>query len=304
MLTPEQHLRRLQRPEGPVDVVMDTDTYNEIDDQYALAYLIRSPEKLRLQAIYAAPFFNGKSTGPADGMEKSYEEIGRVLDLMGEESRKGDVFRGSTSYLPDERTPVDSPAARDLVRRAMARTPEEGPLYVIATGAITNVASALLLEPSLADRIVVVWLGGNAMDWPDAREFNLQQDVAAGRVLFLSGAPVVQLPCMGVVSAFTTTGPELRHWLSGKNSLCDYLVDVTEKEAEFCSMGPCWSRPIWDVTAVAWLLGGFTEDRLAPCPVPQPDHRMSYDTSRPPIRYVYHIYRNKLFEDLFRKLSR
>ena len=244
MLTPEQHLRRLQRPGGPVDVVMDTDTYNEIDDQYALAYLIRSPEKLRLQAIYAAPFFNGKSTGPADGMEKSYEEIGRVLDLMGEESRKGDVFRGSTSYLPDEHTPVDSPAARDLVRRAMARTPEEGPLYVIATGAITNVASALLLEPSLADRIVVVWLGGNAMDWPDAREFNLQQDVAAGRVLFLSGAPVVQLPCMGVVSAFTTTGPELRHWLSGKNRLCDYLVDVTEKEAEFCSMGPCWCRPI------------------------------------------------------------
>ena len=304
MLTPEQHLRRLQRPEGPVDVVMDTDTYNEIDDQYALAYLIRSPEKLRLQAIYAAPFFNGKSTGPADGMEKSYEEIGRVLDLMGEESRKGDVFRGSTSYLPDERTPVDSPAARDLVRRAMARTPEEGPLYVIATGAITNVASALLLEPALADRIGVFWLGGNAMGWPVAREFILQQDVAAGRVLFLSGAPVVQLPCMGVVSAFTTTGPELHHWLSGKNRLCDYLVDVTEKEAEFCSMGPCWSRPIWDVTAVAWLLGGFTEDRLAPCPVPQPDHRMSYDTSRPPIRYVYHIYRDKLFEDLFCKLVR
>ena len=304
MLTPEQHLRRLQRPEGPVDVVMDTDTYNEIDDQYALAYLIRSPEKLRLQAIYAAPFFNGKSTGPADGMEKSYEEIGRVLDLMGEESRKGDVFRGSTSYLPDERTPVDSPAARDLVRRAMARTPEEGPLYVIATGAITNVASALLLEPALADPIGVFWLGGNAMGWPVAREFILQQDVAAGRVLFLSGAPVVQLPCMGVVSAFTTTGPELHHWLSGKNRLCDYLVDVTEKEAEFCSMGPCWSRPIWDVTAVAWLLGGFTEDRLAPCPVPQPDHRMSYDTSRPPIRYVYHIYRDKLFEDLFCKLVR
>ena len=49
-------LRRLQRPEGPVDVVLDTDTYNEIDDQYALAYLIKNDEKLKLKAIYAAPF--------------------------------------------------------------------------------------------------------------------------------------------------------------------------------------------------------------------------------------------------------
>ena len=255
MLTPEQHLRRLQRPGGPVDVVMDTDTYNEIDDQYALAYLIRSPEKLRLQR--SMPRRSSTASPPArrTAWRRAMRRSAACLISWERNRGKGMCSAAARPTCRTNTRPVDSPAARDLVRRAMARTPEEGPLYVIATGAITNVASALLLEPSLADRIVVVWLGGNAMDWPDAREFNLQQDVAAGRVLFLSGAPVVQLPCMGVVSAFTTTGPELRHWLSGKNSLCDYLVDVTEKEAEFCSMGPCWSRPIWDVTAVAWLSG-------------------------------------------------
>ena len=73
------YLQRLNRPEGPVDVVLDTDTYNEIDDQYALAYLIKSEEKLHLKAVYAAPFHNEKSSGPEDGMEKSYQEIESAL---------------------------------------------------------------------------------------------------------------------------------------------------------------------------------------------------------------------------------
>ena len=64
-------LARLSRPTGPVDVVLDTDTYNEIDDQFAVSYLICSAEKLHLQAIYAAPFFNEKSTGPANGEKLS-----------------------------------------------------------------------------------------------------------------------------------------------------------------------------------------------------------------------------------------
>ena len=51
-------IRRLEKPTGKIDVVLDTDTYNEIDDQFALAYLIRSEEKLSLKAVYAAPFFN------------------------------------------------------------------------------------------------------------------------------------------------------------------------------------------------------------------------------------------------------
>ena len=76
---------RLQRPRGIVDIVLDTDTYNEIDDQFALSYLIRSPEKVHVEAIYAAPFHNRKSNGPADGMEKSYREIFNVLSRNGEE---------------------------------------------------------------------------------------------------------------------------------------------------------------------------------------------------------------------------
>ena len=297
-------IRRLEKPKGRVDVVIDTDTYNEIDDQYALSYLIKSDEKLDLKAIYAAPFFNEKSTGPADGMEKSYREIMNVLTLLEREDLKEHVYRGSTEYLPSETEPVISDAAKDLAKRAMDYT-EEHPLYVVAIAAITNVASALLLNPDIKNRIVLIWLGGNATNWPDNKEFNLYQDVAGARIVFGCGVPLVQLPCMGVVSAFTTSGPELEYHLRGKNKLCDYLVNVTTTEAAACNGGQVWTRPIWDVTAVAWLLDGdFEEDCLIHSPIPEYDNRYAFDNNRHFIKYVYHIKRDKLFADLFAKLSR
>ena len=69
-------------PSGKIDAVLDTDAYNEIDDQFAIAYMLRSCEKIRVRALYAAPFFNENSSSPLDGMEKSYNEIFNILTLM------------------------------------------------------------------------------------------------------------------------------------------------------------------------------------------------------------------------------
>lgn len=297
-------LRRLQRPQDVVDVVLDTDTYNEIDDQYALAYLLKCPERANVQAIYAAPFSNEKAATPAIGVSRSYDEIQNILRLMGREEMLDRVYRGCEAYLPDETTPVLSPAAEDLVNRAMAHT-SDNPLYVIALAAITNVASALLMEPAIRDRIVVVWLGGHALHWHDNYEFNLRQDVAGARVLMGCGAAVVLVPCMGVVSAFTTTEPELREHLKGKNALCDYLYSYTTSEvSNYEGQVKCWSKPIWDVTAVAWLLSDeFMLDELIPSPIPEYDHRWGQDKRRHLVRYVYQINRDKLFTNLFQKLA-
>ena len=74
-------------------------------------------------------------------------------------------------------------------------------------------------------------MGGNAHYWPNNLEFNIAQDVAAARVVFGSKVPLVQIPCMGVASTFRVSGPELEHYLKGKNPLCDYLVQVTQTQA-------------------------------------------------------------------------
>ena len=291
----------LDWPQGPVDVVLDTDAYNEIDDQFAIAYLLRSGEKLRCRAICAAPFHNKKSDGPADGMEKSYHEILKILTLMDRRDFHPQVFRGSKHWLPDEATPVDSPAAREIIRLASEYTAKE-PLYVMAIGAITNVASALLLAPEIAERIAVVWLGGHAAHWEKQNEFNLAGDPVASRVVFSNSVSLVQLPCMGVVSAFTTTKPELEYWLKGRNALCDYLAQNTIDEADSYAKGKPWSRVIWDVCAVGWLLGGMMRDRVIPRHVPNPEYQYEPAPGLPPMRYVWHIDRDRLMEDLFKKL--
>ncbi len=295
---------RLQRPDGPADVVLDTDTFNEIDDQYALAYLIRSNDRLRLQAIYAAPFDNHHSKGPKDGMERSYKEIFNVLKLLGSEEYGKVTYRGSDRFLENEQTPVSSPAAEDLVKRALEHKGDD-PLYVVAIAAITNIASAILMCPEIVRHIVVIWLGGHSLDWPDNREFNCRQDVAAARVVFNSGVPLVQLPCMGVVSSFAVSEPELRHWLSGKNAFCDYMVEATVAEAHMFSKIKTWTRSIWDVTAVAWLVDErFMKDRLIHRPIPEYDDHWGRDETRPLMKYVYYIDRDALFEDLFNKITR
>ena len=301
MMTRETLLRRLERPEGRIRAVLDTDAYNEIDDQFALAYMLQKTEIFDIQALTAAPFHNEKSSGPGEGMRLSHREILHILKLMDREELRDMVFEGSDAYLPSETAPVESRAARELIR--LAADPDDL-LYIIAIGAITNVASALLLDPSLAERCVVVWLGGHGWHWPNTEEFNMRQDVAAARVVFGSGAPVVQFPCMGVVSELRTTGPELEHWLRGKNALCDYLVAHTNDEVSGYAGGTAWSRVIWDVSAVAWFTDpSFTAGRVAPSPICGYDHQYAFDPGRRPCRVIEAVNRDGIFTDLFRTLA-
>jgi len=295
---PEALVRRLTPPVGKIDMVLDTDTYNEVDDQFALCYSLRSPERLNVQAVYAAPFYNDRSSGPEDGMEKSYLEIVRLLGTMGI-GAEGFAFKGSSGYLPKEDNPVDSPAARDLVHRAMARR-DGDPLVVVAIGAITNVASALLMEPAVAQKVVVVWLGGNPFGYPHTMEFNLMQDVPAARVIFDSGAPVVMIPCMGVASHLLATVPELNAYLRGANPTCDTLVDLF---AAYAQDHFAWAKEIWDVSAIGYLVNqDWVPTALAHSPLITDDCHWAQDTRRHMIRVAYWLNRNAIFKDMYTKL--
>jgi len=306
-MTWSQYLKNFTVPTGKVDVILDSDAYNEIDDQFAIGYMLGHGEKLHIKGICAAPFFNNKVSSPKEGMEKSYDEILKILTLAQREDLKKTVFKGSEKYLEDEMTAVESEAADFMAELSNEYSPEN-PLYIIAIGAITNVASAMLKNPKLKENAVVIWLGGHGLHIPRAAaEFNMKQDIAAARVLFGSGVPLVQLPCSGVVDRFATSKYELEYWLKGKNALCDYLCQNTIREADSYAAGKPWTRVIWDVTAVAWLLNDreqFMQDRLIPSPVPEYDQHYAQDPNAHFIKYVYKINRDALFEDLFQVLAK
>jgi purine nucleosidase len=295
-----QRITMLQPPaQKPVAIVLDTDTYNEIDDQFAVVYALISPE-LRVHALYAAPFLNDRSTSAADGMDKSYEEILRVLGKLGV-SPEGFAYKGSRSFIADVGRPERSPAALDLIERAKGHSPKN-PLYVVAVGAISNVASALLLEPSILPNIVVVWLGGNGHQWPHQREFNYQQDLKASRVIFDSGVALVQLPCTPIVTHFATTVPEMERYVGGQGAIGEYLLEIFKG---YSKDHFAWSKVLWDMTAVAWVVNArWLPSDLVHSPIVTDNYTFSFDQGRHLIRAVNFVQRDPIFRDFFLKLQK
>ncbi|GIQ69906.1 nucleoside hydrolase [Xylanibacillus composti] len=298
-ITEEQRFARLQFPQGKVRMVLDTDTYNEIDDQFAVIYSLLSGEKLQVEAFYAAPFHNEKSSGPTDGMQRSYDELLRIRDLM-KLPEHPPIYKGAERYMPGASEPVMSDAARDLIRRALDSSPEE-PLYVVAIGAITNVASAIVQEPSIINNIVVVWLGGHALNWPDTREFNLKQDPHAARIILDSGVPLVLVPCMGVATHLTTTLSELRDYVKDTGPVGSYLYHSFEETA---ADHKGHSRVIWDISTIACLLDErYVESDFVHSPLLTEEITWGHDTTRHIIRCVRFLHRDRIFKDLFDKLE-
>lgn len=298
-LTPARRLALLEPPTGRVRLVLDTDTDNEIDDQFALVYALLSPERLEVEAVYAAPYHNGRSDSPADGMRKSYDEIRRVLDRLGRDG-EGFAFPGSTAWLSSPNHPVPSAAADDLVRRARAE--RETPLYVVAIGAITNVASAILTAPDIMENIVVVWLGGNPVFWPQATEFNAVQDMIASRLIFDSGVPLVHVPCMTVTEQLRLSRPEVDRFVRGRGAVGDYLARIF---AEATGDDPMRTRSIWDLGPLVWLAHPeWASSALVHSPILTSERTWSHSPRRHFIREVYSIARDATFADFFQKLGR
>ncbi len=284
--------------EGLVEVIIDTDTYNEIDDQFAVVYALLAKERLHVNAIYAAPFLNTRSESAGDGMEKSHEEILRLLSRM-DIDPEGFVFKGSDRFMIDnDGQPVPSEATQHLINHVKNA---EGLTYVVTLGAPTNVSSAILLAPEIKDKIVVVWLGGKAHYWSTASEFNLMQDLKASQVLFDSGVPLVQIPTNPVTSHLMTSLPEIEKYLKDQGAIGHYLYEIYE---DYYSDHYAKSKVIWDISAVAYLLNeDWFNTTLVQSPILTSEMTYSVDRSRHFIRVVNNLHRDPIFGDMFKRIQ-
>ena len=283
-----------------VTAILDTDTYNEIDDQFALVQMLCSEERIDVKSINAAPFsMNDRSDNPEKGMELSYDEIFRLLEKINYE-KDNFVFKGSKKYVGFNKKAVNSPAADNIIESAL-QCSEEDPLYVIAIGAISNIASALLKEPEIINKLVVVWLGGNALYWPQNSEFNLKQDVGGAQVLFDSGVSLVMVPCKGVTSHLVSTVPEIEKYIEPHGEIGKFLA-MRFKDYNKDHKG--WSKEIWDMAAVGYVLNeDWTPTNIIPSPILLNDMKWSSDKNRHPIKIVYEIKRDPIFKDFIQKLE-
>lgn len=317
----------------PVDVILDTDVTNEVDDQFALVWAALRPDRLRLLGLTACPYAFGvdrllapgmfpevdarriraaldedptgggrvRTLDAAEGQRLAHEELVRFSDLAGLDHDL--VVPGADRMLADEVSPVLSPASDRIIR--LAHEERDGPLYVLGIGAATNIASALLADPSITSRIVVVWTSAYPSFWPHPNaSFNMAQDVHASRVLFDSGVPLVYLPGYYVGERLLTVPEEIEQHCRGAGPLGAYLAETFT--ADSLTLGPPGtSKVIWDLVNVAWLVEpSWLVLHDVATPVLDEELRWAPRPHAPLMREAVSIDRDAVFRDLFARLAR
>ncbi len=197
-LPPDLLAERLAPPSGkPVRLLIDTDTANEIDDQYALAWALLSPEHMTVEAVTAEPFSFAHHQPELLKAERAIEEGGahqehlvggfqgwihrlhaagrRAADLNfvgpaeGMElsfqeictiyDKLGMSHQGQVFRGADRyMAHAEDVVSSEAVDKIIALARSaDGPLYIAAMACVTNIAAAILKAPDIRENIVVIW---------------------------------------------------------------------------------------------------------------------------------------------------
>ena len=166
------------------------------------------------------------------------------------------ILHGGVTALPDENTPVDSEGARFIIEEAMKDDPR--PLFVCFLGPTTEIASAYLMEPRIADKLTVVWIGGGA--YPEGNfEFNQGNDINAARVLYKSNIELWQVP-MNVYTTMKISYFEMMNKIYPCGKIGKYLV---EHAMDFGKQFDQIIAAMADIPAAASMMGGASVSKAA-----------------------------------------
>ena len=286
-------------------VILDTDMYNEIDDQFALTYLMKSLDVFDLEAITIAPFSKSGYANTMtieDGTEKSYEVTLNILDMLNKSEYKNIVYKGATKYFKD------SKESNEAVEKIIEIANKNDKTTILAIGAITNVALAIEKSPEIINKIKVVWLGGNTFLTKDNSEFNFRQDIPAVQKVFDSKVELVVIPCRNVASNLSTTIYELQHYLNKDTELNKYLCDIFIKCKKSFMKEPKdeigSSKTLWDLSAIAYEINAdWFKSELISCPIVLDNGLYKETTDRHNVVFINDLYRNKIYQDFFIKME-
>jgi inosine-uridine nucleoside N-ribohydrolase len=293
--------------EKKIKVILDTDVRNEVDDQFAIMHALMTP-KFDVRGIIAAHFGHDRIE---DSMEASYEELQRVLQHAGL-CGKVRTARGSKTALKVEQKgyfgnipPYDNEGVRLIIDEAMALAPGEK-LYVGVLGPMTDIACALMLEPAIESRLIIVWNGGNI--YPNGgMEFNLVNDITAANIVLGSKAEIWQVPTK--VYAKPRVGLaelQLKVYPCGEigRFLFTEVVDFFEEMKHFPGWPRAESLDICDLTVIGLMMEEHHycySWRQAPSIGEDMFYRENHENR--PIRVYDDIDGRYILEDFFSKLQ-
>ena len=286
--------------EKQVRLITDTDAKNEADDQFAVVQALLSP-KMDNVGLIAAHF---RIDRVADAMEASYHELETILDKM-HFQKEGLLYHGAPHALPNKTTPVVSEGAELIVREAMKDDPRR--LFVIFLGPLTDLASAYLMEPRIANRLTAIWIGGGV--YPSGSpEFKLGNDVNAANVVFSCRIELWQVP-KNVYEMMPVSLAELqvrvRPYGEIGKYLFDQLVDHSQEDIPRKSdfrTGETWV--LGDSPAVGLILYEHRfEFDWVPAPYITQEQAYVHTGTNRPIRVYKSIDSRLILEDMYAKLQ-
>jgi purine nucleosidase len=279
-----------------INVILDTDTYNECDDQFALSYLIKSQDKFNIEAITVAPYsHNTRNVSVPEGQELSYKEILKICRWLDFDT-SNKVFKGSMDYIQNEYNENN-----DAVNKIIEIALKNDKTYILGIGAITNIALAIKKEPKIIDKIEVIWLGGNELGNKDNLEYNFRQDVEAVKIVLESQVKLTILPCKNIVSTLRIDINTLKENIGNKSELCDYLIKRFYNDGYH---GIQESRVIWDISVIAYMINkNWFETKEISSPNIKEDTSYEMTQNKHNVTFVTKLNRDKIYEDLFNKLG-
>lgn len=280
-------------------VLLTTDCGTEMDDQWALAHLQLVPS-LDLVAVVTTHAPNL----PPPAAETSAAEARRVLAQVPCGSAVP-VLPGSSVPLENHYTPRQNPGVDRII--AEARKDGPGPLAVLVIGAATDVASALLLAPDIAERIEVVAMGFQSWE-QGGDEWNVKNDPAAWRALLVSPAPITVGDATVCKQFLCLSGSEAEALLGNQGSVGRFLAQlmVTWLRANGGTARAVTGQedrwPVWDEVTVAHLLG-MTRWETRPRPALRDDLTFEHGVGTGVVRWIRSVDAEGLWADLAGRCS-
>ncbi len=286
---------------GKINVILDTDITNEIDDQFALVYLLKSLKNIKLEAITLAPFSQNRFSefkSLEDNFKLSYDCTIKILDMMNLKKYMKVIYKGG-DFIKNSKDMNDASLKMVEIARKNEKT------IIIAIGAISNVAKALLFAPDIIPKVEVVWLGGHSFLQDKNDEYNFRQDVEAVRAVLNSKVKLTVIPCKNVAEVLSVTIYELEHFIKNKSEIGKFLYEITanmkDRKKEIKKEN---AKVIWDISAVAYVInpGWFNVTRVSP-PKILDDLSYQMTKNKHKLNVVNHINRNEIFNDFYTKMG-
>ncbi len=265
---------------GKIKLIFDTDANNELDDQFALAYMLLNGDTFDVKGITVNATRNDKS------VQGHYDEAERIMQLCNLKNvvpllkgAEGNFKEISTNFDPDT---YDGQDGVDFI---IEETKKDS-IIVVAVGKLTNIALALKKDPSFAERTKIVWLGSN---YPEPGEYNQDNDTIAMNYVLNSkipfemvtvrygkpsGTDAVAVTKTEVNDKLPALGPKALEPITGRHggtfdTFGDYGVDLFEHIFDHINTSQVTpSRPLFDMVALAILKNpAWGDTKRIPCPI-------------------------------------